>query len=470
MFSKTRAKYKIIITLLFVLIKRIVAFNNIKRFFIVTKDITFIVHCKFLMVSKEEEEEEEVLIDENDGEKMKAANIVDVVVNNTYINDTTKAEEEEEEEEEEDDEEDLLPESFGQHRKKKESNNNNNNNSINSIKEPKVDIAELAKNDFRLENLMNKNLIVIDLNGLLMQRSFTPLEPSKNGYKIEHDAKVGNFYVYNRPYMKEFIDFLHENFTVGVWSSATEYNARMLVRHLWGKKKEKQLAFVWGQEKCTNVGVFTEPRPKPVFLKEIEKIWSHNEEMEKFRNGYTLLVDDSPYKAVNNPTHSAIHPAEFNILFKDVDITKNEWISADEKEIITEVKQVKGIKRKTGIAPKLGKKRMKQFITQTRTSSTFDKLVGNDFDRFLVNCDDELAPNGELREYLEKLAKNDKGSYDFVEKMHYGGKIAPLGPVEIVRDMVSKAKEIEKNIANGIVLASEMKKTIDATEICLDDL
>jgi co-chaperonin GroES (HSP10) len=39
-----------------------------------------------------------------------------------------------------------------------------------------------------------------------------------------------------------------------------------------------------------------------------------------------------------------------------------------------------------------------------------------------------------------------------------------------VKDMVVKAKEIEANIANGIVLTSQMVKTKDAAEICLDDL
>ena len=39
-----------------------------------------------------------------------------------------------------------------------------------------------------------------------------------------------------------------------------------------------------------------------------------------------------------------------------------------------------------------------------------------------------------------------------------------------MKDMVAKAKEIETNIVNGIVLTSQMVKTKDAAEICLDDL
>ena len=378
----------------------------------------------------------------------------------TENNDAEDGKDEEEIEEEEDS---LLPESFGQRPAK-------DTQPRQVVQKIFVDLDELAKNnDFKPENCENKNLIVIDLNGLLMQRSFSPLGTSTSGFRIDQDAKVGNFYVYNRPHMKDFLDFLHENFTVGVWSSATEYNARMLVRHLWGKKKEKQLAFVWGQEKCTNVGVFTEPRVKPVFLKELDKLWSHNPEMEKFRGTHTVLIDDSPYKAVNNPMHSALHPAEFKIVFKEGD----PLVSAPSAPLLPEsieLKQMKGIKRASGIAPSLGKKRLKKFIKETRTSSTFDQLSGNDFSRFQVEEDDALAPEGELRSYLAELVANEKGAAAFIEQKQYAGKQAPLGPIDIVKDMVAKAKEIEANIANGIVLTSQMVKTKDAAEICLDDL
>ena len=378
----------------------------------------------------------------------------------TENNDAEDGKDEEEIEEEEDS---LLPESFGQRPAK-------DKQPRQVVEKIFVDLDELAKNnDFKPENCENKNLIVIDLNGLLMQRSFSPLGTSTSGFRIDQDAKVGNFYVYNRPHMKDFLDFLHENFTVGVWSSATEYNARMLVRHLWGKKKEKQLAFVWGQEKCTNVGVFTEPRVKPVFLKDLDKLWSHNAEMEKFRGGNTVLIDDSPYKAVNNPMHSALHPAEFKIVFKEGDPLVSAPSAPSLPESI-ELKQMKGIKRASGIAPTLGKKRLKKFIKETRTSSTFDQLSGNDFSRFQVEEDDALAPEGELRSYLAELVANEKGAAAFIEQKQYAGKQAPLGPIDIVKDMVAKAKEIEANIANGIVLTSQMVKTKDAAEICLDDL
>ena len=75
-----------------------------------------------------------------------------------------------------------------------------------------------------------------------------------------------------------------------------------------------------------------------------------------------------------------------------------------------------------------------------------------------------------MRSYLAELVANEKGAAAFIEQKQYAGKQAPLCPIDIVKDMVAKAKEIEANIANGIVLTSQMVKTKVAAEICLDDL
>ena len=44
--------------------------------------------------------------------------------------------------------------------------------------------------------------------------------------EIIENARVGSFYVYERPHMREFIEWVHEHFEVGIWSSATERNTK----------------------------------------------------------------------------------------------------------------------------------------------------------------------------------------------------------------------------------------------------
>ena len=162
-------------------------------------------------------------------------------------------------------------------------------------------------------------LLVLDLNGILFDRRRKTRNSNKDSFfnnnnKIEKtpDATLGNFHVYNRPHLNEFIDFLLENFTCAVWSSVQKHNLEMLVDHAWGKERRKKLLFVWGQEECTSCGFFGDGSHKPVFLKETQRriFWSHDK---------ILLVDDSPYKALKNMQFTSIHPREWIASFIDDD-------------------------------------------------------------------------------------------------------------------------------------------------------
>ena len=200
----------------------------------------------------------------------------------------------------------------------------NNKIKINKIKKKKKDI-----------------LLVLDLNGVLFDRRRQTRNSNKRSSESKDsgssnsrdackpDAILGNFHVYNRPHLHEFIDFLLDNFTCAVWSSVQKHNLEMLVDHAWGKERKKKLLFVWGQDKCTSVGFFGDGSPayhnKPVFLKETRRriFWTHHK---------ILLVDDSPYKALKNPQFTSIHPREWIAFgggdenkggYKDDELSKN---------------------------------------------------------------------------------------------------------------------------------------------------
>jgi hypothetical protein len=151
-------------------------------------------------------------------------------------------------------------------------------------------------------------LIVLDLNGVLFDRirRGSPEQLKMNANKLVPDGIFGPFQVFNRPYLNEFIDFLHDRFTVAVWSSVMPHNLNMLIDHAWGKERRKKLLFTWSQDKCTTIGTFPGIEKKPVFLKEtLKKIfWTPSK---------VLLLDDSKYKAVNNMAFTSIHPTQFSV-------------------------------------------------------------------------------------------------------------------------------------------------------------
>lgn len=152
-----------------------------------------------------------------------------------------------------------------------------------------------------------KKLLILDLNGLLAD--IVPYVP--NGYNA--DIMISGKAVFKRPFCDDFLQFCFDRFVVGVWSSRTKRNMDRLIDILMGDSRHK-LLFCWDQSHCTSTGFSTvENKEKPMILKELRKLWEKLEpnlpwEKGEYNEANTLLVDDSPYKALLNPVNTAIFP------------------------------------------------------------------------------------------------------------------------------------------------------------------
>jgi len=162
---------------------------------------------------------------------------------------------------------------------------------------------------------IKKKLLVLDVNGLLVETYF---QFEKLPEEHRPDGKVGRFFVYRRPFCDEFLEFCFENFVVGIWSSAQQHNVDRLVDFIFGDLKKK-LLFSWHQIDCTDTGLKTpENTRKPLFLKELSKLWNKVRPDLPWEEGEygpcnTLLIDDSPYKALRNPPHTAVFPYPYKV-------------------------------------------------------------------------------------------------------------------------------------------------------------
>ncbi|GMN39336.1 hypothetical protein TIFTF001_008575 [Ficus carica] len=162
-----------------------------------------------------------------------------------------------------------------------------------------------------------KKLIVLGLGGLLCQRIYRN-NTSEIPRSRRPDAAYGNNLVFLRPHCKDFIKFCLKRFEVGIWSSAKEYNVDSTLECIMKGLKSK-LLFAWGQEKCTDTGFGSlEKKDKPLFLKELKKVWQNNNALLPRCKGQfgplnTLQMDDKPYKALLNPVHNAIFPYPYKI-------------------------------------------------------------------------------------------------------------------------------------------------------------
>ncbi|KAF2941394.1 uncharacterized protein [Oryza sativa Japonica Group] len=164
-----------------------------------------------------------------------------------------------------------------------------------------------------LTGFRKKKLLILDLNGLLADIN--------QDYHNSHmaDAKVRGKLVFRRPYCHDFLSFCLQNFELGIWSSRKKQNVDSVIDIIM-RDFRPLLKFCWDMSKCTFTGHKTlENIHKPLVLKELRKLWNKEEPDLPWEQGYyspsnTLLVDDSPYKALRNPPYTAIFPQPYSYL------------------------------------------------------------------------------------------------------------------------------------------------------------
>ncbi|KAG6779285.1 hypothetical protein POTOM_015658 [Populus tomentosa] len=155
--------------------------------------------------------------------------------------------------------------------------------------------------------LVRKKLLILDINGVLVDI----VSPPPKGHIA--DIKIAKKAVFRRPFCFDFLKFCFERFEVGVWSSRTRKNVDRVVEFVMGDMKKK-LLFCWDLSKCTATQFCTlENKHKPLVFKELRRIWEKDDyelpwEKGDYSESNTMLLDDSPYKALLNPAHTAIFP------------------------------------------------------------------------------------------------------------------------------------------------------------------
>ncbi|XP_023156351.1 uncharacterized protein [Zea mays] len=164
-----------------------------------------------------------------------------------------------------------------------------------------------------LVRFQRKKLLILDLNGLLAD-----INQDYHNAHLAH-AKVRTKLVFRRPYCDDFLRFCFQNFELGIWSSRKRENVESVVDILMRGLKQC-LLFCWDMSYCTVTGCKTiDNKDKPLVLKELKRVWNKDEPdlpwgQGEFSPSNTLLVDDSPYKALCNPPNTAIFPEPYNYM------------------------------------------------------------------------------------------------------------------------------------------------------------
>lgn len=129
-----------------------------------------------------------------------------------------------------------------------------------------------------MQNLERK-LLILDLDETLIHATEQKLNR-------EYDFSVGQYFVYKRPFLQEFLEFCFENFDVAVWTTATKSYAEEILQTIL--KKDFFLKFLWTRERCTFT--FDEEEREHYFVKKIHKLRRRGQNLES-----VIVVDSKIY-------------------------------------------------------------------------------------------------------------------------------------------------------------------------------
>jgi len=153
-----------------------------------------------------------------------------------------------------------------------------------------------------------KKLLVLDVNGLLLHRMFNA---DPESLPCAPDKVVGEFTIFLRPNVRDFIRWCSERFVIVIWSTAQKQNVVPLVDMIFSDTTAPLI--ILDQSHCTDTGLKHSKKPKPLWVKLLDTVWEHPDirALGKFGPENTLLLDDTPCKAAWNPPHTAVHPREW---------------------------------------------------------------------------------------------------------------------------------------------------------------
>lgn len=127
-------------------------------------------------------------------------------------------------------------------------------------------------------------LLVLDLDETLIHSSEKLLN-------IKNDFKFEQYFVYNRPFLNEFLTDISSHYRIAIWSSGDDDYVNEIVSAI--TPNNVQFEFVWGRSKCTIKRDFDYENYD--FEKRLDKLKKKGYSLEKI-----LIVDDSPEKTRNN--------------------------------------------------------------------------------------------------------------------------------------------------------------------------
>lgn len=163
--------------------------------------------------------------------------------------------------------------------------------------------------------ILPNKLLILDLNGFVCNSVKPQTGGSTRRFRTAtvNGVHQGKHYLYfERPGYHKFFAECFKMFDVGIWTCAGPSRATEMMTLLFTEDERRQFKFVYDQTFCLDTKA-QRPDVKdgaaPIFLKDLRTVWSSFKDLYDDRN--TLLIDDSPLKALTNPPNTALFPSSY---------------------------------------------------------------------------------------------------------------------------------------------------------------
>jgi hypothetical protein len=143
---------------------------------------------------------------------------------------------------------------------------------------------------------INKLLVVLDFNGTILDST----HQKRTG--VTEDAMARFKFVYFRPGMRQFIDWLmsQSNVEVALWTSNIYRNAQALTDIVFTKEQQRNLAFTLSRSHCIVYPDYSSQKPMQLIVQ------------KGYQPENVIVVDDSPEKILmSSPPIDYYHISTF---------------------------------------------------------------------------------------------------------------------------------------------------------------
>lgn len=159
---------------------------------------------------------------------------------------------------------------------------------------------------------MAKYNVLLDLDNTLISSISRKEEKRCNKSKFRRfvwENMDGQFKVFQRPGLQEFLDFLFENFNVSVWTAASKSYALFIIDNFILIKPERKLEHVFFSYHCL------ESIKKRDAQKDLRMLWTKFNLGNIYDTKNTFIIDDNPEVYETQPT-KCIRVYPFEVLDK----------------------------------------------------------------------------------------------------------------------------------------------------------